>query len=91
MPFSTLPDGNRIKIGTFKKYCPGILGNSGIYSTKNSRDTHGFFRITNHQILLAHSSFLPVECHKFRSWLGPFYDNLISENPVGVKGVQRLP
>ena len=52
MPFGCFSNIHRMKISAFKENVSGGFGNSRIEPAENSTDTHWFFSITNHQIIL---------------------------------------
>ena len=81
---------DRIEIGAFKEDVHRSVGNAGIPSAHDTRDTHRFLRIAYHQVSLRKRPFHPVERHEFRPLRAGLHYHPAPGNPVGIERVERL-
>ena len=81
---------DRIEIGAFEEDVHRSVGNAGIPSPHDTRDTHRFLRIAYHQVSLRKRPFHPIERHEFRPLRAGLHYHPAPGNPVGIERVERL-
>src|SRR5688572_11726145 len=85
-----LSDELRRKISALKKNIFAYFCNAGFSAAKNSRDTHSFLCIADHQIRRLKCTFLFIKRDKLRSLWKGLHNHLVASDLICIKRVKRL-
>ena len=85
-----LPYEYRIETGTFEEYIGRSFGDTAFQSTEYSGNTHRFFGIAYHQVVLVQFTFDTVECCESGTCRKATDDHFISFDFIFIERVQGL-
>ena len=80
----------RVEVSSFDEHICGCFSGTRIQATEYTGDTHRFFGIANHQVLVRKLAFHFIESHELSTFGTSLHHNLATLNLVGIEAMQRL-
>ena len=80
----------RVEVSSFDEYIGCSFGCTRIQATEYTGNTHRFFGVANHQVLVRKLAFHFIESHELGTFGTSLHHNLATLNLVGIEAMQRL-